>query len=272
MGVTQEQLAAQTGYSSSHVKRIERGEANPSPACRAAFAAALDVDVQELFADFTPARQERERARADTRQGAIKAMLVAGATQTEVAAAVGCSQSTVSRDAAGLGLETRPAHTRPKYERTERLCLRCGKPLEYEHPSDRANRTGLYHRECYEAGAVVNTCPVCGKKRRRKASDAHKLCCSYRCSNRYRWRVSRKGLEVLIARMGGPARRDWLRRLRAREVGKLGGPKPRYTPEQAEAVLRIKAKYPTWGLVRISQVLRPLTPKQVRGILERAPG
>ncbi len=75
---------------------------------------------------------------------------------------------------------------------------------------------------------------------------------------------------------GGERRRTWSRRLRAAVVGKLGGPKLKYDCEQATAVHRVKGTYPSWGPDRIAEVVnktirraKPLTPKQVRGILAR---
>ena len=58
---------------------------------------------------------------------------------------------------------------------------------------------------------------------------------------------------------------------RAPHVGKL---KRRYTDEQAEQARKVKTTYPTWGAVRIAEVVsktsgNPITRDQVRRILEK---
>jgi hypothetical protein len=72
----------------------------------------------------------------------------------------------------------------------------------------------------------------------------------------------------------GESRRLWSRRLRAREVGQAGGRPVEYDDEQARKVHVVHATYPKWGRVRIAEVVRkatgkPLTPDQVRGILQK---
>src|SRR4051794_31054258 len=72
LGMTQEQAAAKVPCSRSHVKRVERGVANPSTKMRVAFAAALDTDPVALFADFLPPREEREAAVTDARRAQVE--------------------------------------------------------------------------------------------------------------------------------------------------------------------------------------------------------
>jgi transposase len=92
------------------------------------------------------------------------------------------------------------------------------------------------------------------------------------------WRVG-AGLENLVAvmveegRFGGAKRRTWKRRWRAPEVGKLGGAPPKYDADQAQLVRKIHAEYPAWKAPQIASVVaktigKPLSPKQVRGILK----
>jgi hypothetical protein len=158
-------------------------------------------------------------------------------TMPELAELLGVGISTIWRDVHALGLEARPPHTRPKYEPgpTGEACGHCGKPIPHRPPSHgrqrgRVNGQTLGNfcsRECFLAQAktgVVNTCPMCGKERYRPAAHAHKKCCGYVCSNRYRWRVSMKGIERLVRKYyGGRARQRWLGRLKGGEFGKLGG-------------------------------------------------
>jgi hypothetical protein len=90
-------------------------------------------------------------------------------------------------------------------------------------------------------------------------------------------RICRRMGPSFPANWGGERRRMWSRRLRAATVGKLGGQKRRYDDEHARKVRATKAAYPTWGPITIARVVsratgRPITPKQVRGILSRPPG
>jgi transcriptional regulator with XRE-family HTH domain len=268
LGLTQEQLAAKTGYSRSHVKRVERGVANPSPECRAAFAAVLGMEPAELFEDFPPSRQETEGARKAARRAQVRT-LYAKHTMPELEELLGVDTTTIWRDVHALKLEARPAHTRPQYPITGRTCRRCGKPLRFRHPSDHANLRGRYHRECFEADAVVNTCPVCGKERRRQASHAHKKCCSYRCAQLYRWHVSRKGLGKLVRRYLGPARQVWLGRIAAKKKGRVAGKRPveEIYPELGARVLELRAADET---LRAIAAETGLTKHEVEGVLARA--
>jgi hypothetical protein len=151
---------------------------------------------------------------------------------------------------------------------------RTTEPRVFKHPSDRGNRQEGLCRRCYEAGGVVNECPVCGNERNRPLSHAHKKCCGYSCATRYRWRRG-TGLRAFIERWGGKARRKRKRVWRARQVGKLGGRRRGYDDEQAVLARRIKAKYPTLGRATIAQMVaeatgRPFTEKQARHVLETA--
>jgi DNA-binding XRE family transcriptional regulator len=242
LGMTQEQLAAKVRCSWSHVKRVERGVANPSPKMRAAFAAALDTDPAALFANFPPPKEEREEAAIAARRAQVD-RLYSNLTSPELAALLGVSAQTICRDVHALGREARPAHTRPKYEPTGRLCQRCGKPLRFRHPSDHANLRGLYHRECYEQGGVVNKCPICGRERYRPRSQAKKVCCSYSHASRYRWNVSRAGLRRFIksrrsgqGRWSGEARQRW-----GRLLGGASGGAPTLAQRDEASVLQAGA-------------------------------
>jgi len=275
--MTQERLAAKIHCSWSHVKRVERGVANPSAEMRAAFAAALDTDPVALFADFLPAREEREAATIGARRAQVD-RLYSELTMPELADLLDVSIGTVWRDVHALGREARPAHTRPKYAPAGRLCQRCGKPLRFRHPSDHANLRGLYHRDCYEDGGVVNECPICGRERYRRRSHARKRCCGYAHASLYRWNVSRAGLRRFVesrrsgrGRWSGEKRRTWLRRLRAPEVGRLGGRPRGYTDEQVRVVRLLRARDPNIGRIRLAR-LSLLTEKQVRGILRELKG
>ena len=63
---------------------------------------------------------------------------------------------------------------------------------------------------------------------------------------------------------------------RAPHVGRLGGRRPGYDEEQFRWVHTVKARNPTWGPDTISRLSRatkkPVTPKQVRGILAKPLG
>jgi len=279
--MTQGELAAKIPCSWSHVKRVERGVANPSPKMRGSFAAALDTDPVELFADFPPAREEREVATIDGRRAEVE-RLYSELTMPELADLLDVSIETIWRDVHALGLEVRPAHTRAKYAPAGRLCQRCGKPLPFRHPSDHANLRGLYHRECYEAGGVVNKCPICGRERYRPRSHASKRCCGYSHASRYRWNVSRAGLRRFVesrragrGRWSGLSRQVWGGRLggwnaagpEARQRGKPRG----YTDAQVRTARIVLERDPNIGRDRLSRLLR-VSPKQARAILEDLKG
>lgn len=157
----------------------------------------------------------------------IDKRLLEGATIPTVAAEVGRSWSAVHRRLQALVAAGRTPARRmgppPKYPPppTDLTCQHCSRPIVFGSPSDawgNERKKGVYcSRECFLAEVkrgVVNTCPVCGKERYRPASHAHKKCCSYECSNRYRWQVSRKGIENLVRKCYGRlARQRWLGRL-----------------------------------------------------------
>jgi hypothetical protein len=149
----------------------------------------------------------KRRALTPAEAALIDRLLLEGKTAPQVADEVGRSWSVVGRRLKKLGL-SRPMGPPPKYEIAGRTCLRCGKPRVFKHPSDRGNRKDGLCRECYEAGAVVNTCPVCGAERHRPASHAHKVCCGYRHSAAWRWRRG-IGLRHFVERWNGAARRLW---------------------------------------------------------------
>lgn len=88
-----------------------------------------------------------------------------------------------------------------------------------------------------------------------------------------RWEDEKRGWPRMPSTWKGETRRLWSRRARAPHVGKL---KRRYTDEQAEQVRMVKTTYPTWGAVRIAEVVsktsgKPITRDQVRRILEKPP-
>lgn len=47
--MTQEQLAAKTGFSKDYISMIERGERNPSDKAKAIFAECLSVPIVQIF-------------------------------------------------------------------------------------------------------------------------------------------------------------------------------------------------------------------------------
>jgi transcriptional regulator with XRE-family HTH domain len=195
-GLTQEDLATQVGCSVSHVKRVERGEANPSPRARALFAEVLFADPGELFADFPPPRAEREQTAIAERRAYVEKRRAEGATIPEISRELGLEHwATVGRDVQALGLETRMGPA-PKYPPPPAglVCGHCGKPLPYRSPSYGARP--FCDSECFLAhvktGEVVK-CPGCGKKRYRPASHARKVQCvscrmkGWSSAGRQRW-------------------------------------------------------------------------------------
>jgi transcriptional regulator with XRE-family HTH domain len=243
--MTQRELATKIPCSWSHIKRVERGVTNPSAKARAAFAAALDTDPVALFADFPAAREEREAATINARRAHVERDYTE-LTMPELAAQHEVSTTTIWKDVHALGLEARPAHTRAKYAPANRLCQRCGKPLPFRHPSDHANLRGVYHRECYEDGGVVNKCPICGRERYRPRSHARKKCCGYKHAARYRWEVSRAGLWRFVdsrregqGSWSGDKRRLWKLRLTRSPGRRRNDARPDYE----EALARIRDAY-----------------------------
>jgi hypothetical protein len=191
-----------------------------------------------------------------------------GRTIPEISDEIGRSWSVVGRHLKSRGM-SRPMGPPPKYEVVGRTCLRCGRPRVFKSPSDRGNREDGLCRECYEAGAVVNTCPVCGEQRHRSASHAHKLCCGYRHAAAWRWQKGRGiGLKNFVEAAGlwnGAAVRRWKLRW-TRSPGR----KRSYTDEQAAWVRTLASQ--SYGHDRIAGIVGVSrdTVRRIRGRQKRA--
>lgn len=142
-------------------------------------------------------KSARHAATMGARQAKVAELRAAGKTMPEIAAELDVSVTTVWKDVHALGLETRMGPP-PKYPPllAGRTCQRCGEPIPHRPPSHgrqggRVNGQTLgdfCSRECFlerVKTGVVNECPVCGRRRYRPASQAHKKCCGYGCSNVY---------------------------------------------------------------------------------------
>jgi hypothetical protein len=254
------------------------------------------------------------------RRAAVAALTAEDRDSREIAAQLGCSQSTVVNDWQALGI-SRPPGRRAKHPPApkDRTCETCGKPLEFRFPSDAYRREGdrlverrYCSKECKDEGISKypkpepRACRRCGKTiHPLRAHGDQAYCsiectrtgelvacahcgdegylpgwairrgyrfCSHRCWGKQRWRDG-IALAALIAGKGGRARREWKRRWRAPDVGKLGGRPAEYDDAQVRAVRAVKAKYPELGRVAIARLVstgtgKPLTGDQVRGILK----
>jgi DNA-binding XRE family transcriptional regulator len=249
-GLTQEALAQQVGVSTSHVKRIERGKAKPSPRVRGALAETLCTSVLELLADFPFAK----------RQAKVAALYPTGKyTMPELGEKLGVGTSTIWRDVHELGLETRmgPAPQYPELP-TNVACRHCGKELPRRSPSYAARGAYLNYcdMECFLAhvktGTVVK-CPGCGRERYRSPSHVRKVKC-VRCR---------------VADWKGRARQGWIGRADARKPPKPGArargrERLTATDEQRAEIEKLAAQ--GWGRRAIANRLL-LSERLIRNIL-----
>jgi len=85
---------------------------------------------------------------------------------------------------------------------------------------------------------VINECPVCGKPRYRKPSDAEKKCCSDLHAQIDRWRRG-VGVHGLVKWLSGPARRKW----KLKWVPRPGRPRNDARLDYEDALERIRDEY-----------------------------
>jgi hypothetical protein len=175
-----------------------------------------------------------------------------GATIPEISKETGRSWSVVGRVVKALGI-SRPMGPPPKYPPppTDLSCRHCGKPLPYRSPSYAARGQYLNYcnRECFLAEVktgVVNTCPMCGKKRYRGRAEARKKCCGYQCAARWRWQRL-VGVGPFIKAHALPGRGHWpgatRRLLHLRAAPRPGRPRNDARSDYAETLKMIRDKY-----------------------------
>jgi transcriptional regulator with XRE-family HTH domain len=231
-GLTQRGLAARIGYSFSVVARIESGARQPNIAQATAIADALDAPY---LLEGVPDAEAAERLRR-------------------------------ARISAGNRGKTRPDAS----ERMTRL------HAELRLQADRARGDLLDVDELAKArgiGRSTVVARVCvGKLRAVPIAGAVTL------SGRRRLFFARDvdwhargshpaSLRALFSTHVGPIRQKALGRWFGRQYGYLGGPKRRYTDEQAENVRKLKREHPGWGRSSLTAA-SGLTEKQVRAILK----